>query len=284
MPREGNVTRCDVRFPNQIYDQIQEIAVKHFNAPTHHKSGKPQVSSTIVELVKIGIAHLEPDLSDQLPDSLSGQVSQGKIQEMIDAAISERAKPDTLSDNLSDLIEAAISEKSFLLSDALSDKVADRIDEAVSKAIRDFDKRLEQLSMRLAELEWQSSASYYAARIVDVETTPDEDELQATETPTGEESPQGVSKAASEPIKEEAEEEREAEGTDEQEEDQESAVATEPEPRDYAKLPVKELRKLCVEHDIQYAHAHGKGKHLKKAEMIETLQQTLGTAERRPGI
>ncbi len=189
MPREGNVTRCDVRFPNQIYDQIQEIAVKHFNAPTHHKSGKPQVSSTIVELVKIGIAHLEPDLSDKLPDSLSGQVSQGKIQKMIDAAISERAKPDTLSDNLSDLIEAAISEKSETISDALSDKVSDRLTQQqeqlqnaispLTQQLKEFDSRLLKLSMRMAELERQASEA--------TETVPRDESPQEPPSPaTGE--------------------------------------------------------------------------------------------------
>ncbi len=168
MPREGNVTRCDVRFPNQIYDQIQEIAVKHFNAPTHHKSGKPQVSSTIVELVKIGIAHLEPDLSDQLPDSLSGQVSLGKIQEMIDAAISE---------------------KSEIISDALSDKVSDRLTQQqeqlqnaispLTQQLKEFDSRLEKLSMRMAELERQASEA--------TETVPRDESPQEPPSPaTGE--------------------------------------------------------------------------------------------------
>ncbi|MDX2212309.1 MAG: hypothetical protein SFY66_03375 [Oculatellaceae cyanobacterium bins.114] len=37
--------------------------------------------------------------------------------------------------------------------------------------------------------------------------------------------------------------------------------------------PVEELRKQCQQAGIKWRNAHGKNKHLKKAEMIEALQQ-----------
>jgi hypothetical protein len=58
------ITRVDVRIPNHIYEQIAAIATRHFQAKVHHRSGKPEVSSTILELIKIGIAHLESSLPD----------------------------------------------------------------------------------------------------------------------------------------------------------------------------------------------------------------------------
>jgi hypothetical protein len=40
---------------------------------------------------------------------------------------------------------------------------------------------------------------------------------------------------------------------------------------DYSTLTVAELRKLCSDRGITWRNAHSKGKHLKKAEMVELL-------------
>jgi hypothetical protein len=57
-----NVTRVDVRIANQLYEEISAIALHHFNAKIHHRSNKPEVTPTILELIKIGIAHLDSTL------------------------------------------------------------------------------------------------------------------------------------------------------------------------------------------------------------------------------
>lgn len=57
--RTERVTRVDIRIPNELYDEIQAIAVDYFNAKIHHRSNKPEVTPTILELIKIGIEHLE---------------------------------------------------------------------------------------------------------------------------------------------------------------------------------------------------------------------------------
>ena len=45
MAREkGNITRVDVRIPNEIYQKIEQIAIET-NQPTHHRSGKPVVDT-----------------------------------------------------------------------------------------------------------------------------------------------------------------------------------------------------------------------------------------------
>ncbi len=69
------VTRVDIRIPNHLYDQIQSIAVEHFNAKIHHRSKKPEVTPTILELIQIGIAHLESNLP------VADEVSEGKLVE-----------------------------------------------------------------------------------------------------------------------------------------------------------------------------------------------------------
>ncbi|WP_036487285.1 hypothetical protein [Myxosarcina sp. GI1] len=58
------VTRVDIRLPNELYDQISAIAVDQFHAKIHHRSGKPEVTPTILKLIELGIGQLESSLSD----------------------------------------------------------------------------------------------------------------------------------------------------------------------------------------------------------------------------
>ncbi len=77
--RTDNVTRVDVRIPNDLYDEIQAIAIKYFNAKIHHRSNKPEVTPTILELIKIGIAHLDLDetlLETSTTDELQQAIEQ----------------------------------------------------------------------------------------------------------------------------------------------------------------------------------------------------------------
>ena len=60
--RTDTVTRVDIRIPNQLYEQISTIALEHFHAKTHHRSGKPEVSPTILQLIQLGIAQFESTL------------------------------------------------------------------------------------------------------------------------------------------------------------------------------------------------------------------------------
>ncbi|NJO98152.1 MAG: hypothetical protein HC764_20950 [Pleurocapsa sp. CRU_1_2] len=72
------VTRVDIRLPNHLYSQIQSIAIAHFNAKIHHRSNKPEVSPTILELIQIGIAHIESNLpvtDKSEADKLKKQIS-----------------------------------------------------------------------------------------------------------------------------------------------------------------------------------------------------------------
>lgn len=78
-----NVTRVDIRIPKELYEQISEIAVSHFRAKIHHRSQKPEVTPTILELIKIGIVHLESTLpvtqdaiAETVTDKLQQQIAQ----------------------------------------------------------------------------------------------------------------------------------------------------------------------------------------------------------------
>ena len=90
------VTRVDIRIPNHLYSQIQSIAIAHFNAKIHHRSNKPEVTPTILELIQIGIAHIESNLpvaDESVTDELKKQISdldtrlsevEGKLSEIKD--------------------------------------------------------------------------------------------------------------------------------------------------------------------------------------------------------
>ena len=81
--KTDSVTRVDIRIPNELYQQISDLAVSHFHAKIHHRSQKPEVTPTILELIKIGIAHLESTLpvtqdvtNETVTDKLQQQIAQ----------------------------------------------------------------------------------------------------------------------------------------------------------------------------------------------------------------
>ena len=81
-----NVTRVDIRIPNDLYQQISAIALNHFHAKIHHRSQKPEVTPTILELIKIGIAHLESTLpvTQDVTESVTSRVVTERMQQQIE--------------------------------------------------------------------------------------------------------------------------------------------------------------------------------------------------------
>jgi hypothetical protein len=127
--QESKVTRLDLRIPNDIYAQVEEIA-KANNEPTHHITGNIILTPTLVKLIRVGIRS-----SEQVPDTLTPRMNavEGELSELkklvieLSDRISSRLadtfihsetpgeyhiQPDTLSDNttVSDLLPDNISD------------------------------------------------------------------------------------------------------------------------------------------------------------------------------
>ena len=107
MSRSGDsVTRLDIRFPNEMYDRLQKIAIDD-GAKIHHISKKAEVSPTIIKLIQFALDNYDRILSDNnanLVDDLSDSLTNTTIDNLSD-------KLDILSDKLSDKMIEAIVDK-----------------------------------------------------------------------------------------------------------------------------------------------------------------------------
>ncbi len=150
-----DIQRCDIRVPQNLYNEIAEIAEKEFNAPRYHKTGKVQVSSTIIELIKLGIATLrgEVNLSDTSTDinQIVNQVVEEKFQSIKQLPDNISTNPSLSKDDINLIVSKAVSSqiKSIRqLSDTLPDKLTTR--EEMNQAISQF--ATEAISTEIASL------------------------------------------------------------------------------------------------------------------------------------
>jgi hypothetical protein len=105
--QESKVTRLDLRIPNDIYAQVEEIA-KANNEPTHHITGNIILTPTLVKLIRLGIR----SLSDNYPA-------------LADLATASEQRPDTLTPRMN-AVEGELSELKKLVTE-LSDKISTRL-------------------------------------------------------------------------------------------------------------------------------------------------------------
>ena len=105
--QKGNVKRTDIRIPLPLYEELQKIAVERFNAPIHHISGKPEISSTLLELVRYGIQYLQLGLTapytDRVPDNINQRLE--AIEQQLEQLVRERL------DSFSPTIQPLLAQK-----------------------------------------------------------------------------------------------------------------------------------------------------------------------------
>jgi hypothetical protein len=96
--------RLDVKLPIDVYSQISEIAVNNFNARVHHISGKPEIASTLIYLLQLGIESftegselIKKSNTDNLTDTIP--ITNQWVKELIkDELIPVQSKLDELSE------------------------------------------------------------------------------------------------------------------------------------------------------------------------------------------
>ncbi|MEC4895926.1 MAG: hypothetical protein SAL07_24625 [Oscillatoria sp. PMC 1051.18] len=204
MGRKDNVsTRVDVRIPNQLFEQIEAVAESR-NAPINHRSGKPEISRTIVELLKVGITNLEqlPDIPDDTDtklrqaldishrfDELALRVSQLEdiqdipdIQKLWSAVEEISSRLDKLENRLSDTNHQQVLDTQPLLSDVpdtlsiagskeeeLSDNLTAESDVSDSDTVESVEKPVEK--------------SITNTSVTDKQDTPDKAKTKGKSTP-----------------------------------------------------------------------------------------------------
>jgi hypothetical protein len=122
--KDLKVTRLDLRIPNDIYSQVEEIARAN-NEPSHHITGNIILSPTLLKLISLGIRSLSgnyAELADiptnigRVPDTLSPRV---------DAIEGELADLKRLVIELSDKLSGQVSDKNMLVPDSIPDELSD---------------------------------------------------------------------------------------------------------------------------------------------------------------
>ena len=97
--KDTKVTRLDLRIPNDIYAQVEEIA-KANNAPSHHITGNIILSPTLLKLIRLGIKSLSDNYSELADISQPSDPSSARI----DAIEGELAEVKKSLIELSDIV------------------------------------------------------------------------------------------------------------------------------------------------------------------------------------
>ena len=118
--KDTKVTRLDLRIPNDIYAQVEEIA-KANNAPSHHITGNIILSPTLLKLISLGIRSLSGNYSSSADISQPSDTSSPRI----DAIEGELAEVKKSLIELSDRVSGIVSAN---LSDSVPDSRGEKVD------------------------------------------------------------------------------------------------------------------------------------------------------------
>jgi hypothetical protein len=160
--KDLKVTRLDLRIPNDIYSQVEEIARAN-NEPSHHITGNIILSPTLLKLISLGIRSLSgnyneladiPTNIERVPDTLSPRVDTvereladlkkvvAELSAKLSGEVSDSLASDTIPDSLSDNEEVesdSVSDRGVTISVTVADKlsgtnmvIADKVTDTMS--------------------------------------------------------------------------------------------------------------------------------------------------------
>lgn len=79
--KSAKVRRIEIRLPLSLHDKIVAIAAQR-NEPIHPRSGKPQLTSTLLELIHLGLEQIERPIPNNSPPLLLQESIDLKIQDL----------------------------------------------------------------------------------------------------------------------------------------------------------------------------------------------------------
>ncbi|MGB3403446.1 MAG: hypothetical protein WBA77_12225 [Microcoleaceae cyanobacterium] len=77
---DNDFTRCSIRVPQSVYEKIETIAIAN-GAKINSRSKRPQVSPTLIELIRIGLDHYSQERSTIAPAAESELKTESHPQE-----------------------------------------------------------------------------------------------------------------------------------------------------------------------------------------------------------
>jgi len=111
IPRsDDNITRIDVRIPNSLFEEIEQLAIER-GEPVHHKSGRVTMAPTLLDLIRIGLDHYSPEVLERVSAKLSAKQSGTASDNRIDFTELEDRLLVKLGEKLQSLAEELAQKK-----------------------------------------------------------------------------------------------------------------------------------------------------------------------------
>jgi hypothetical protein len=104
--------KVDLKLDPGLREQVEAIALEKFGAKVHHISHRPEITTALNRLIKMGITALESGYLDNNPDAIPIPPSpdlEAVVREQVQQAIAAMPKPEPAEPNLEELAGAVVA-------------------------------------------------------------------------------------------------------------------------------------------------------------------------------